>query len=82
MPREVRITTNSRFSGSGPKKEAKIPGVEATVSSVTFARPSSAAIKPPLLFNTAAMIVAMPPSMMMPWMKSLMAVAIYPPAMT
>ena len=82
MPREVRITTKSRFRGSGPRKEAKIPGVEETVSSVTLARPSRASIRPPLLFSTAAMTVAMPPSMIIPWRKSLMAVAMYPPAIT
>ena len=26
MPSEVRITTPSRFTGSGPKKEANTPG--------------------------------------------------------
>ena len=82
MPREVRITTNRRFRGSGPKKDAKVPGAVETVSSVILARPSRAAMKPPLLFSTAAMIVLMPKSMMIPWMKSLMAVAMYPPAMT
>ena len=37
MPSDVRITTPRRFKGSGPKKEAKIPGVEVTDSSVTLA---------------------------------------------
>jgi len=41
VPREVSITTPSRFSGSGPKNELKTPGVELTVSSVTLASPSS-----------------------------------------
>ncbi len=43
-----------------------MPGVVATVSSETFARLSKAAMKPPLDFSTATMMVAMPPSMMMP----------------
>ena len=30
MPREVRITTPSRFRGSGPKKEANAPGMVET----------------------------------------------------
>ena len=41
-----------------------------------------AEVKPPCILSTAAMMTMMPMSMMIPWMKSLMAVAIYPPRMT
>ena len=76
MPREVRITTPSRLSGSGPKKEAKTPGTSEVAGSLTWASPSRAAMKPPWLWRTAAMTAQMPKIMMMPWIKSLMAVAI------
>ena len=76
MPREVRTTTPSRFRGSGPKKEAKMPGAADTSGSLTWASPSRAARKPPWLFRTAAITATMPKIMMMPWIKSLMAVAI------
>ena len=75
MPRLVRIITQKRLKGSGPKKEAKMPGVFDTAGSSIRARPSSAAMKPPWPFSTAAMTATMPKSMMMPWMKSFTAVA-------
>ena len=78
----MRITTPSKLSGSGPKKELNAPGAVLTLSSVTFARPLSASIKPPLLPSTAAITATMPISIIMPWIKSLIAVAIYPPAIT
>ena len=47
----MRITTPSRFTGSGPKKEANTPGAPATgpaaVSLDTWASLVRAAIKPP-----------------------------------
>ena len=76
MPREVSSTTPSRFTGSGPKKEANTPGAEETAGSLTWASPSRAARNPPWLLRTARITAQMPKSMMMPWMKSLMAVAI------
>lgn len=79
MPREVRITTPSRLMGSGPKKEANTPGAAmgpAPDSAGTCARPFSAARKPPWLFSTAPITAQMPKIMIMPWIKSLMAVAI------
>ena len=76
------ITTNRRLTGSGPIKDAKTPGVDETVSSVTLARPSKAAISPPLLIRTATITVTMPNNIMIPCIKSFMAVAIYPPAIT
>ena len=39
-------------------------------------------MKPPCPLSTAAITATIPMSMMIPWMKSLMAVAIYPPRMT
>ena len=53
-----------------------------TAGSVTRARLSIAAINPPWVLSTAAITAIMPKIMIMPWMKSLMAVAMYPPAMT
>ena len=53
MPSEVKITTKSKFSGSGPKNEEKIPGVVVTLSSVIRASPSSEAMNPPLDSSTA-----------------------------
>ena len=75
MPKEVRMTTHSRFSGSGPKNEAKAPGMEETASSSTWASFSTEERKPPFWLSTARMTATMPTSMMMPWIKSLMAVA-------
>ena len=75
VPRDVSRMTPSRLTGSGPKKLAKTPGVVATLSSVTLARPSSALIRPPWLFRTATITATMPNSMIRPWMKSLTAVA-------
>ena len=75
MPREVSRTTPRRFSGSGPKKDAKTPGVSDTLSSVTRASPSSAARKPPWLFSTETITAMIPPIMIKPWIKSLTAVA-------
>ena len=75
MPSEVSSTTPSRFRGSGPKKEAKTPGMSETAGSLTWASPSRAARNPPWLLRTARITAQMPKSMMMPWMKSLMAVA-------
>ena len=75
MPSDVRMTTPSRLSGSGPKNELKMPGAVETVSSVTADSPCSAARKPPWLFSTAPMTAQMPKIMMMPWMKSFTAVA-------
>ena len=66
MPSDVKITTNIRLSGSAPKNDAKTPAVVDTVSSVTFARPSNAAVKPPLLINTAAITATIPNNIMMP----------------
>ena len=66
MPREVRRTTPRRSRGAGPKKEANTPGASDTAGSLTRARPSRAAIKPPWLFSTAAMTATMPTIMMMP----------------
>ena len=61
---------------------AAASGVEETVSSETIASPSRAARKPPWLLSTAPITAQMPTSIMMPWIKSLIAVAIYPPAIT
>ena len=74
MPRLVRITTPSRLTGSGPKKEAYTPGT--LLSPFTWASFSRAARKPPWLWSTARITAAIPASMMIPWIKSLMAVAI------
>ena len=38
--------------------------------------------KPPLFSMTATMTATMPTSMTMPWMKSFMTVAMYPPTTT
>ena len=62
----MRITTESRLSGSGPKKDPKIPGVEDTAGSLICPRPSKAAINPPLLLSTAMIIAAIPASMIIP----------------
>jgi len=53
--------TPRRFIGSGPKNEAKIPGVSDTAESLTFASPSRAAINPPWLLSTAAITAMIPP---------------------
>ena len=66
MPSEVRITTNSKFSGSGPKNDEKIPGVEETLSSVIRAKPSSAVKNPPFDSSTAYITAEMPTSMTTP----------------
>ena len=73
MPRLVRSTTPSRLTGSGPKKEAYTPGTP--LSPWTLASFSRAARKPPWVCSTAPITATMPASMMMPWIKSLMAVA-------
>jgi hypothetical protein len=41
-----------------------------------------AAVKPPLSTRTTAIIATMPITMIVPWMKSLTAVAKYPPTTT
>ena len=51
------------------------PAPATTSGPGTRARPSIAAISPPLLARTARIVAAMPKSITMPWMKSLMAVA-------
>ena len=78
----MRITTHRRENGSGPKNEAKIPGAVLTDGSVTLASAASEPTKPPLIFRTERMIATIPKSIMMPWMKSFTAVAMYPPAIT
>ena len=50
-------------------------GSPAAVVPSTRARPLREPTRPPLRFSTAAMTATMPPSMIRPWMKSLMAVA-------
>ena len=77
MPREVSITTNSRNMGSAPRKEAYCQPPVGPVASRSMARD-----RPPLSPRTAAMTATMPKSMMMPWMKSFQAVAMYPPRIT
>ena len=69
------MTTKRRFSGSGPKNEVNMPGVVVTEGSVMRASPSSDAANPPLEESTAEMTATSPPSMIMPCMKSLIAVA-------
>lgn len=75
MPKEVRMTTHNKENGSGPKNEANTPGTSETEGSLTWANAASEPMKPPLVFKTAAIIIMIPPIMMMPWMKSLIAVA-------
>ena len=75
VPREVRSTTPSRVSGSGPKKEVNAPESPSFVADGICERARWASMKPPLSFSTAAMTSTMPTSMMRPWMKSLIAVA-------
>ena len=70
------MTTPSRFTGSGPKNEANAPFIVVVAGSETAARFDMACTRPPWLCRTAAMTAQMPKSMMMPWMKSLIAVAI------
>ena len=69
------MTTPRSSSGLGPKKEVNAPGVVVTEASSTRASASMAAMKPPFSLSTASTTTTMPPSMMRPWMKSLMAVA-------
>ena len=71
-----------RLMGSGPKKELNTPGVELTVSSETCASLLRASRNPPFELRTARMTATIPKSIIMPCMKSLIAVAIYPPAIT
>ena len=84
VPREVRMITPSRFKGSGPKKDVKAPGCPIVTSTSLGIRAilPTASMKPPWPERTAAMTATMPASMMMPWIKSLMAVAMYPPSIT
>ena len=71
------MTTNSRNRGSAPRKEAYCQPPAGPVASFSIAR-----ARPPLSPSTAAITATMPKSMMMPWMKSFQAVAMYPPRMT
>ena len=64
------------------EKKSRFIGQIAPVSTEEEALAFIAEVKPPCVLSTAAMMTMMPMSMMIPWMKSLMAVAIYPPAMT
>ena len=71
------MTTPSKLSGSGPKKEVKAPccpivtGISLGISDSL----KTACIKPPCPFNTDAMTATMPTSITIPCTKSLMAVA-------
>ena len=76
------MITPSRFKGSGPKNELNTPGAEDTDGSLTWDKAFNAPMNPPLMESTAPIMATIPKIMMMPWMKSFMAVAIYPPAMT
>lgn len=82
VPRDVRITTPRRLQGSGPRMVAKPPFCVGSVSAGICDIFVMACISPPCVLSTAAIMMTMPKSMMMPWMKSLRAVALYPPHMT
>ena len=78
------MTTPSRFKGSGPKNEVYAPGCPrvAGTSLGIWASFPTAAVKPPWPFNTLAIMATIPASMIIPWIKSLIAVAMYPPRIT
>ena len=81
MPSDVRTTTPSRLNKSGPKKLTKGPCM-AEPSAGIWDSEMMASEKPPLFRMTATMTAMMPSSMTMPWMKSFMTVAMYPPSTT
>ena len=74
MPRLVRITTPSRFSGSGPNMLTNAPSM---VDKSDGMRDNSlmASVNPPLFTSTATMTATMPSNMTMPCRKSFMTVA-------
>ena len=75
MPREVSTTTKKRNMGLGPNIDVNsLPAVSLSVA--------TAFVKPPFSASTAIITVTMPTSIMIPWMKSFIAVAIYPPKIT
>ena len=78
------MTTPSRFTGSGPKKAVKAPGWPRVGGGVAreLGQLVNGVHKPALAERTAAMTMTIPKSMIIPWIKSLMAVAMYPPRMT
>ena len=70
MPKLVKMTTNIKFKGSGPKNDANIPGDFASafcaLGSEISASPARALFSPPLDDMTAIITALIPASMIIP----------------